>query len=254
MLRHIGQKRTNVHNIRLAGLLSLTAGFVNGAGFLSFAIFTTNVTGHVAQFAEKLANGELNEALVIGLWMLLFFAGAFVSSIIINATGHNQRYAYTIPIILEMIILLLAATNIHWYDKQSSNFRFTAGSLLFAMGLQNAMVSMISGSVVRTTHLTGMFTDLGIELAGSIYKPADKSIRPHLRGRIFLRLIIIGFFFAGCILSAIIYHSWRSNTFYIPVALLIICLLFDISRIKTMQIYRKVKAKYTDTGLTGHAE
>jgi uncharacterized membrane protein YoaK (UPF0700 family) len=55
MLRHLGTKRTYGHNVNLASLLGLTGGFVNAAGFLAFAVLTTNVTGHAALFAERLA-------------------------------------------------------------------------------------------------------------------------------------------------------------------------------------------------------
>ncbi|HEY9000772.1 MAG TPA: YoaK family protein [Mucilaginibacter sp.] len=253
MLRHIGHKRTNKHNVRLACMLSLTAGFVNGAGFLSFMVFTTNVTGHVATFAEKLAAGDLHTAFVIGMWMLLFLAGAFTSSIIINMIGPNQRFAYVIPIIVEILILLMVANNIDWWlPVPVQNLRFKAGSLLFAMGLQNAMVSMISGSVVRTTHLTGMFTDLGIELAGKIYDiKAAKSAT--LNSRILLRLIIIVSFFSGCIISALLYKALKLQVFYIPAMLLLAGMFYDIFRIKTVRYYRKIKSKYGAT-LSGHTE
>lgn len=241
MLRHIGQQRTNAHNIKLAGLLALTAGFVNAAGFLSFMVLTTNVTGHVAIFAERLASGDYNSAWIVGAWMLLFLTGAFVSSMIIKILGRQQCFAYTLPLVIEMIILLLAAGHIKWFEATDSNNRFTAGSLLFAMGLQNAMVSVISGSVVRTTHLTGMFTDLGIELAESVYDRARGKKNGALYGKIFLRLVIIGFFFLGCITSAYCYHFLAYKTFYIPVVLLFICIFFDISRIRTIRFYHKLK-------------
>lgn len=253
MLRHIGQKRTNTHNIRLACVLSLTAGFVNGAGFLAFVVFTTNVTGHVATFAEKLAGGDFHTAFIIGMWMLLFLLGAFTSSIIINVIGPNQRFAYAIPIIIEIVILLIVANNIDWWlTAPVDNLRFKAGSLLFAMGLQNAMVSMISGSVVRTTHLTGMFTDLGIELAGKLYN-IKGSKNTVLNSRIFLRLIIIISFFTGCIVSALLYKSLKLRVFYIPATLLLGGMLFDIFRIKTVRYYRRMKSKFGNT-LPGHAE
>lgn len=241
MLRHIGQQRTNSHNIKLAGLLALTAGFVNAAGFLSFMVLTTNVTGHVALFAERLAGGDYHSAWIVGVWMLLFFTGAFVSSLIIKLLGRQQRFAYTLPLIIEMIILLLAASHVQWFQEINSNNRFAAGSLLFAMGLQNAMVSVISGSVVRTTHLTGMFTDLGIELAEGVYDGVKGKKNGTLYDKIFLRLVIIGFFFLGCITSAYCYHFLAYKTFYIPVILLLIGILFDVSRIKTIRFYHKLK-------------
>jgi uncharacterized membrane protein YoaK (UPF0700 family) len=79
MLRHIGSKRTYRHNVKLASLLAMTAGFVNAAGFLAFATLTTNVTGYAALFAERMAPGDWAGMRVIALWMFLFLAGAFSS-------------------------------------------------------------------------------------------------------------------------------------------------------------------------------
>jgi uncharacterized membrane protein YoaK (UPF0700 family) len=234
MLRHIGEKRTNAHNVKLAGLLSLTAGSVNAAGYLSFMVLTTNVTGHVALFAESLAAGNGHLAWVIGSWMLSFFLGAFVCSTIIDI-------AYTLPIIIELIILLLAANNLHWFMATQHNNHFIAGTLLFAMGLQNAMVSMISGSVVRTTHLTGMFTDLGIEVAGLLFWKSKRAKGSQLYNKIFLRLIIIVFFLTGCIVSAYIFKYLNYRTFYIPAALLLMSMMFDVFGVKTIRLYYKLK-------------
>ena len=168
MFRHTGQNRTYKHNIRLAALLCLTAGFVNVAGFLAFSVLTTNVTGHVALFAENLVQGDFATVRIVGLWMFMFLLGAFLSSLIVNNIFHDKQFSYVIPILAEVGILVIVATYGHSYNRTVRGTEFFAGSLLFAMGMQNALVSMISGSVVRTTHLTGMFTDLGIEMAAVI--------------------------------------------------------------------------------------
>lgn len=165
MFRHLGSKRTAQHNLRLTVLLGLTAGFVNAEGFLGFSVLTTNVTGHAALFAERIALQDWKTAEVIALWMFLFLAGAFFSSLMISLIGRNQRFSYLLPMIVEIVILLIAALNGHNYNGTLISKEFFAGSLLFAMGLQNALVTVVSGSAVRTTHLTGTFTDLGIELA-----------------------------------------------------------------------------------------
>lgn len=63
MLRHQGTKRKEAHNVQLASLPGLAAGFVNAAGFLGFVVLTTNETGHAVLFAEKIAFGDLGEFL-----------------------------------------------------------------------------------------------------------------------------------------------------------------------------------------------
>ncbi len=113
-----------------------------------------------------------------------------------------------------------------------------AGSLLFAMGMQNALVTMVSGSVVRTTHLTGTFTDLGIELAQVLdRKRKDRLI---LQRKIRLRLVIIFFFLAGALGGAWLFQLLHFHSFFVPAGLLIIALLYDILRIRIKQYYRQL--------------
>jgi uncharacterized membrane protein YoaK (UPF0700 family) len=239
MLRHTGVRRTFKHNIRLAGLLSLTAGFVNVTGFLAFMVLTTNVTGHVALFAEKLTLGDFKAARVVGLWMLMFFLGAFSSSLFTGKIGRNKSYAYIIPISIEMLILVMVGTYGFSYDKTILKTEFFAGSLLFAMGLQNALVSMISGSVVRTTHLTGMFTDLGIELAEKIQLKNNPN-KHSLNQKILLRVVIIGFFFLGGISGGYFFKFLNYGTFYIPAIILFITIFYDIFRVKLIRTFRRL--------------
>lgn len=240
MLRHPGHRRTFRHNIRLAALLCLTAGFVNVAGFRAFIVLTTNITGHVAVFAEHLAEGDFSSAKIVGLWMLLFFLGAYTCSLWIHRTGKWTRFSYTLPIVAEVSILCVVGyAGSHIQDVRSQVAWF-AGALLFAMGLQNAMVSVVSGAVVRTSHLTGMFTDLGIEL--SAITLAKKDAREPLRQKIFLRLVIICFFFIGGVSGGIIFTYLSYSTFYIPAGILVIASVYDVFRVKVLRRVRNLRA------------
>lgn len=239
MLRHIGAKRTYTHNVRLASLLSLTAGFVNSAGFLGFAVLTTNVTGHAALFAERIAMRDWQTGRVVALWMTLFLAGAFFSSLIVYRIGRDKRSAFVIPILIEVVILSVIGFAGNAYDHSLIAKEFFAGSLLFAMGLQNSLVSMISGSVVRTTHLTGTFTDLGIELAQVL--ESGRKDYPVIRTRIKLRLIIIFFFMCGALAGAWLFGSITFYVFFIAVAILIYTMLYDFLRIRIKRFYSKLQ-------------
>jgi uncharacterized membrane protein YoaK (UPF0700 family) len=239
MLRHLGTKRTYAHNVKLASLLGLTAGFVNAAGFLAFSVLTTNVTGHAALFAERLAMQDWKTARVVALWMFLFLAGAFISSLIVSWVGKNQRYSYVIPILIETFILFCVAVAGYKYDHSLVDKELFAGALLFAMGLQNSLVSMVSGSVVRTTHLTGTFTDLGIELAQVIQKNRDD--RAVLKTRIKLRLVIILFFMAGALGGAYLFRFSGFHAFFIPVGILFGTLVYDVFRITIKRYYRQFR-------------
>jgi len=239
MLRHLGTKRTYRHNAKLAGLLCVTAGFVNAAGFLGFSVLTTNVTGHAALFAERIAMQDWQTAKVVALWMFLFLAGAFISSLIVSLIGRNQQFSYVIPILMELLVLLVIGLTGYRYDGSLEIKELFAGSLLFVMGLQNALVSMISGSVVRTTHLTGTFTDLGIELAQVIQKGNRKNAA--LFSRIKLRAAIVLFFLLGALLGAYLFNQFQFHAFLFPVAVLLYTLFYDIFRINIKLFYRNLK-------------
>lgn len=229
MLRHLGTKRTYRHNVKIASLLSTVAGFVNAAGFLGFTVLTTNVTGHAALFAERIASHDWKTARIVALWMALFLCGAFVSSFIVSRMGKNQRFSYVIPIVIEVLILLAVALAGLYYDGSLVGKEFFAGSLLFAMGLQNALVSIVSGSVVRTTHLTGTFTDLGIELAQ--FCSRTKEDRKAIGLRIKLRLAIITCFMGGALSGAYVFRYVNFYAFFLPMFILIYTLIYDMSRI-----------------------
>jgi len=239
MLRHLDTKRTYRHNVQLASLLCITAGFVNAAGFLGFSVLTTNVTGHAALFAEQIALQNWQTARVIALWMFLFLAGAFVSSLIVSRIGRNQRFSYVIPLIIETGILLAIAAFGYQYNNSLVDKELFAGALLFAMGLQNSLVSIVSGSVVRTTHLTGTFTDLGIELAQLIQKRGE--VPEALKSMIKLRLVIIFFFMCGALGGAWLFRYFRFYAFYIPSFILFCTLTADIYRIRVKRYYNRLQ-------------
>jgi uncharacterized membrane protein YoaK (UPF0700 family) len=102
--------------------------------------------------------------------------------------------------------------------------------LLFAMGLQNSLVSKISNSAVRTTHLTGLFTDLGIELSQLFfYKEAVQ--RQRLRRSIGLRCGIIAFFFLGCIIGGLLFVKIKFRILVIAAFTLVAALVYDNLRL-----------------------
>ncbi|MGY4384151.1 uncharacterized membrane protein YoaK (UPF0700 family) [Pedobacter sp. UYP24] len=237
MLRHFGAKRTYTHNIRLAILLSLTAGYINAVGFLGFSALTTNVTGHAALFAERIALQDWSNAGIVAVWMLLFLAGALFSSVIITRIGHHERFSYALPILIEISFLIFCA--VYGARKEPVFSKdFFAGCLLFSMGLQNALVSVISGSVVRTTHLTGTFTDLGIELAQ--LKGIKSEGQMELMSRIKLRLSIILSFLFGALSGAYLFSYLYFNSFLLPAFILCFALLFDIFRLNVKRYYSNI--------------
>jgi uncharacterized membrane protein YoaK (UPF0700 family) len=230
MFHVAGQKRRFIHDLKLASILSATAGSVNVASFFAFEVLTTNVTGHVATLASEIVAHRWSAASVKLLWMVMFFLGAFCSGLLIEFVGRrNSRFSHTIPLILEIIIISFVAYHGNkYYDYSQELVQLLAGSLLFAMGLQNAMVTMVSGSVVRTTHLTGLFTDLGIEGAKIIARYKNTIDREKMFNKFTLHAIIVIFFLLGGILGGFLYANYLFKAFLFPLGLLFTAMIYDI--------------------------
>lgn len=237
MFRHQGKSRTHKHNIQLAALLSLVAGIVNVTGYFAVHTLTTNVTGHFAFFANEVLREEYSAAMIYLLFIFAFFFGAFFSSVIVELISRrNSRYVYIIPVAIEIIILIIIA----FLSKENlvSSANIISCSLLFAMGLQNSLVTNISNSVVRTTHLTGLFTDLGIELSQIFfYREPEQQIR--LKSSITLRLTIISCFFMGCIVGGFAYYLYGILSLLLAAGLLLVGVVYDGVKYQVALLTRK---------------
>ncbi|MGH2664660.1 YoaK family protein [Flavobacterium sp.] len=237
MFRHKGKTRTLKHNLRIASLLSFVAGIVNTTGFLAIQRLTTNVTGHFAYLIEEVFKFEFWKGFIFFLYIFFFFLGSFVSNLFIELISKNSnKLSYTVPIFIESAILFLTAIFGQFLILESPNsFAFI---LLFAMGLQNSLVTSISNSKVRTTHLTGLFTDLGIELSQLFfYTQEDQQLK--LYSSIKLRLTIINFFFLGGIIGAILYSQINLYTLIFAGLILICAGVYDSIKLKWILLKRK---------------
>lgn len=186
--------------------------------------------------AIHLASGKLHATRMVLLWLCLFLLGAIASSYYIRKTGEEKKYAYTIPISVIILILTSVALFGKKYDHSILETGYFAGALLFAMGIQNALVSIVSGSVVRTTHLTGMFTDLGIDISTAILSRDRVDVK--LQRQILLRLSIISFFLLGGIIGGYLFYHFGYYAFAVPIALLFVALFYDYFRLRIARVRR----------------
>jgi uncharacterized membrane protein YoaK (UPF0700 family) len=237
MFRHQGKTRTLKHNLRIASLLSFVAGIVNVAGFLAVQRLTTNVTGHFAFFVDEVFKLDFWQGFIYFLYIFFFFLGSFVSNFIVELTSRKHvNYIYVIPTIIEGIILFGVAL----FGKPLiiGNPNLLACCLLFAMGLQNSLVTTISNATVRTTHLTGLFTDLGIELSQLFfYKQKEQKIK--LISSIKLRLTIISFFFLGGIFGGVFYTAIGLYVLALAGTALFLGIAYDNVKLKLILLKRK---------------
>ena len=239
MFRHQGTSRTLIHNLRIATILSFVAGIVNVSGFLALGQLTTNVTGHFALFISDVADFQFWKGTIYFLYIFSFLFGSFSSSFLIEKfRGNRKLNVFVIPTLLECVILITIALISHIQKIEHSDVIVCA--LLFSMGLQNSFVTKISNAVVRTTHLTGLFTDLGIELSQLFFSEYQQH-RSKIKSTIKLRVFIICFFFLGGIIGGFLYSrsNFKLNTLLFGAAILLISLFYDDFRYKLIRTKRK---------------
>ncbi|MBD1387756.1 DUF1275 domain-containing protein [Mucilaginibacter rigui] len=246
MLRQLREKRTLKHNLMLASSSAFVAGITDVVGLLAFLAFTSNVTGHVANLAKNILQQDFNDIIIFAIWLLMFMVGSFVSNFIVQSLKHKSYYrAHSVPIILEIVVLLFVAVYGHKFYKETEFERkVVIGSLLFAMGLQNGLVSNISGGLIKSTHLTGLFTDLGSELADWMHPKTKES--EDVKNKIYVRLTILTFFIFGGLMGGYFFNLYEFKVFYFVPVILLTILYYDMLPLffhKIFQVIYPVKTK-----------
>jgi uncharacterized membrane protein YoaK (UPF0700 family) len=199
-------ERTSENNRRLGCALAFVAGAVNAGGFFAVGQYTSHMTGIVSSLADDLSIGRM--ALVAaGLSALTsFLLGAVSSAILIN-WGHRRgaRSRFAMPLMLEALLLLcFGALGAHLEHERLFYLPLTVNLLCFVMGLQNAMITKISRAEIRTTHVTGLVTDIGIELGKLVYWNGRSGSEPVLADRSKLGLLasLLSMFLCGALAGA----------------------------------------------------
>lgn len=165
-------ERSRKADWHIAAFLAFIAGAINAGGFLAFRQYTSHMTGIVSSVADNTALGQWPEVLSGVGAVFSFLGGAATSAILINwARRHQLRSEFALPLMLEAALLLCFGLLGNNLENQRWLFLPMAVSLLcFVMGLQNAVITKLSKAEIRTTHITGMVTDIGIELGKLLYR------------------------------------------------------------------------------------
>jgi uncharacterized membrane protein YoaK (UPF0700 family) len=242
MFKNRGRKRSFEDNLRISAFLSFTAGIVNICGVLALGVLTTNVTGHFAYFSAAMQKHDFSYAFNFLYYILSFLAGSFLSSFLTEYfLKKNRVWAHKPAIIFEITLLIFIGLVGNLYIKSDIQKEWTANILLFSMGLQNAQVTSISNASVRTTHLTGLFTDLGIELSQLFFYKEPGQAR-KLKKSIGLRGNIIAFFFLGCFIGSLVFPRFQLRTLLFASGILIFALMYDVFRLSFYRFFKKLRS------------
>ncbi|SHN43776.1 Uncharacterized membrane protein YoaK, UPF0700 family [Duganella sacchari] len=224
---YAGPHRTDISNRRLGRSLAFVAGAVNAGGFFAVGQYTSHMSGIVSALADNLALGQL-ALLWAGLASLAaFFMGAATSAILINwGRRHDAHSRYALPLLLEATLLLVFGLMGAQLASQG-HIAGTVALLCYVMGLQNAIVTKASRAEIRTTHVTGLVTDIGIELGKLAYWNRD-SIAGRVtadRQRLALLSSLLAMFLCGGIAGA---FGFKYLGFIATVPLALVLLLLAI--------------------------
>lgn len=205
-------ERTDAANRRLGRSLAFVAGAANAGGFLAVGQYTSHMSGIVSALADNLALGGVGLAAAGFASLLSFTAGAASSAILINwGRRRALRSLYAMPLMVEAgLLLCFGLLGAHLEAHRVLFVPATVALLCFVMGLQNAMITKISQAEIRTTHVTGLVTDIGIELGKLVYwngpRNGPMASAPFVRcdrRRLALLASLLGAFFAGGVVGAI---------------------------------------------------
>ncbi|WP_266167856.1 YoaK family protein [Dyella subtropica] len=190
------------------GLLAFIAGMINAVGFMGFrhqAI--THLTGTTTLLGAAIAEGDHGEMLHWALAIVAFLVGAVLSGFIVQQHTLKLGRRYGVALMVESALLFAAVPLIH--NGNDIGLYFAS----VACGLQNAMASTYSGTTFRTTHLSGIFTDLGIYLGQRMRGLEVDMLRIHVC------LVVAGSFLAGSVVGALVFGVLAERTLLIPAVL-----------------------------------
>ena len=207
------RERTRRSNRQLGGLLAFVAGAINAGGFLAVQRYTSHMTGVVSAIADDLIRGRIGLVLAGAALLVAFIAGAGTTAVLINwARGHGMHGEFALPVLVEAVLLAVFGVLGANLDVLIELFvPATVLLLCYVMGLQNAIVTKISRAEIRTTHMTGVITDLGIELGRLAYWNRGKRrfggpVRAD-RDRLMVLTAILALFLAGGIVGAAAFQA-----------------------------------------------
>jgi len=222
-------ERTARANLHLGVSLAFNAGALNAGGFLAIGQYTSHMTGMVSSAADNLVLGNFEMVVTALLSILSFALGAASTAIMVNYARRNtDRNIYMPPLLIEAFLLLvfgLIGANLQMHEFISLSL--TAVLLCYVMGLQNALVTKISNAEIRTTHVTGLVTDIGIELGKLFYwnRQASHTHDFHVlanRNKLRVHLMLVAAFFIGGVLGALGFkHIGFSATIPLAIGLVI---------------------------------
>ncbi len=229
LLRDLPKTRRQSFRVKMffAFIYPFSSGIVIYAGLMTFSVVVTNITGLLPQIAQDLYQGRLNTAGSIFLWLFAFFMGGFFAGFCVEREKLNKsRYLHLLPLMVVSFIFARVA----YAPSESTTLHpvIFPAMVLFSIGIQNAMVSLTTSSLIKASQITGVVNELGVDIAELFHSEGEK--RRIIQREASLRLIIMVSFLGGAMLSVAVFPALQTKIFYIPSAIIVGVIIHDIWR------------------------
>jgi uncharacterized membrane protein YoaK (UPF0700 family) len=210
-------------NMAIWMVLAFQAGLLNIGGLMAVHSFVSHVTGFATLFSLEYGSGNYAHAVGLLIIPLTFLAGSMVSGILVDLRLklHRKPKYY---IVFGFLFLLTLAIAVGGFNNLFGEFGVPLSTvpgyvlvalLCFTCGVQNGTITLVSKSVVRTTHLTGMTTDLGIGIIRMINRSRIHGIEDEGKANM-MRIGVIAFFTFGSAAGVRVFHDWKFRGFIFP--------------------------------------
>ena len=188
--------------------LAVNAGIINVLGLVTVLHQSvSHMTGNVSMLAMALLHWQPDTIIYLTCVVLCYVIGSFYSGFILGNSHFSLGRRYGLPLSLVAFFIVLCWAFLPYFP------RYALLWACVAMGVQNAMISHYKGTIIRTTHLSGVLTDLGLALG---YRLRGLNVD---RRRIILHLVILFGFFLGGLVASMIYPYLKLNSFLVPALL-----------------------------------
>jgi uncharacterized membrane protein YoaK (UPF0700 family) len=197
-------------------LLPLNGGFVNAATLISFLHNSVGyVTGNISYAGTYFSEENYIMFLKMIMLVIAFLVGSIISGLIIKSEQYNKDHRYGVNLILQLFFVAIAICLMRYEISYCAYF------LAATMGLQNSMTTHYGSALIRTTHMTGTTTDLGILIAHWIKR---KNV-PFWKIRLYLILIVS--FLIGSIIGGICFIHFHENSLFISIIIYLIMIMIS---------------------------
>lgn len=212
-------------NILIWMSMSFQAGVLNIGGFMACQRFVSHITGFATFFGYEINQPDKTHALGMLAVPLFFLFGSMLSGQLVDIRlklHKSPKYYIAFGIIFVLLSLVLALGMLGYFGKFGEPFQpLRDYSLLillcFTCGIQNGTITSVSKSVVRTTHLTGVTTDLGLGIVRFLNRNKIKGGIGNEIHANYMRMGIIFFFGFGSVVGGFVFRRLQYAGFFVPV-------------------------------------